>query len=130
VFVVSNFLVDANTVIGSLVELHGMVGPSGGLYTVQLDNGLSKTFNASGGKFSPQAVLYQSSGLGPGKHALRITNAPFSGQTLSIDYAVIRRPSYVSFFADRRFFFAETTDGHFVTYRNITDSDSDSSPPS
>jgi hypothetical protein len=70
-----------------------VVGPSGGLYMVQLDNGLSRTFNASRDKFSPRTVLYQDSGLSPGKHTVGIANTPFSGQTLSVDYAVVRAPS-------------------------------------
>jgi hypothetical protein len=74
------------------VELYGVVGPSAGLYAVQLDNGLSRTFNSSRERFSPQVVLYQESGLSPGKHTMKIMNTPFSGQTLSIDYAVVRGP--------------------------------------
>ena len=73
--------------------LYGAVGPSGGPYTVQLDNGLPRTFNASKEKFSPQVVLYQDGGLSPGKHTVRVTNTPFSGQTLSLDYAVVMRSS-------------------------------------
>jgi len=75
------------------VELYGAVGPSGGLYTVQLDNGVSRTFNASRGKFSPRTLLYQDSWPTPGNHILRISNSPFSGQTLGIDYAVAWEPS-------------------------------------
>lgn len=70
-----------------------MVGPSGGSYTVQLDNGLSRTLNASRDKSSPRTLLYQDTGLGLGGHIMKITNAPFSGQTLSIDYAVFQGPS-------------------------------------
>ena len=70
-----------------------MVGPSGGPYTIQLDNGLSRTFNASSDKFSPQTILYEDTGLSPGKHIVRITNTPFSGQNLSIDYAIVRGSS-------------------------------------
>lgn len=92
-FVVPDFLaVNARTAVGSHVELFGMVGPSCGPYTVQLDNGLSRTFNASRDKLSPQTILYEGTGLNPGEHTLRITNSPFSGQNLSIDYAVVRGP--------------------------------------
>ena len=65
-----------------------MVGPSCGLYMVQLDDGPPTTLNASRSRFSPQEVLYQHSDLGPGNHTMKITNGPFSGQTLGIDYAV------------------------------------------
>lgn len=75
------------------MELYGAVGPSSGAFTVQLDNGPSMILNATRQRFSPRMVLYQTSGLDLGKHTMRITNAPFSGQTLSIDYAVIWRPS-------------------------------------
>jgi len=78
---------------GSHVELYGMVGPSGGSYTVQLDNGPSRSFNASRDKLSPQTILYQNTGLSPGEHTVRITNSPFSGQSLGIDYAVFLGPS-------------------------------------
>ena len=83
---------DTRTVIGSQLELYGMVGPSGGPYTVQLDNGPLRTFNASREKFSPETILYQDTGLSTGQHTVRITNTPFSGQNLSIDYAVVRGP--------------------------------------
>ena len=73
--------------IGTHVELYGAISPSSGPLTVQMDGGLSKTFNATGSKFTPQMVLYQESGLGPGTHTMRVTNSPFSGQTLTIDYA-------------------------------------------
>lgn len=74
---------------GSHVELYGALGPSGGLFTVQIDGGPEKTLNALRSKFTPQMVLYQQSGLGPGNHTMKITNAPFSGQTLSIDYVTV-----------------------------------------
>jgi hypothetical protein len=79
------------SVTGSHVELYGAVGPFGGLFTVQLD-GQGKTLNATRTKFVPQTVLYRQSGLSPGNHTLRVINAPFSGQTLSIDYATIGQP--------------------------------------
>jgi hypothetical protein len=66
-----------------------VVGPSCGLYMVQLDGSSPVTFNASRTRFSPQEILYQDSELSPGNHTMRITNAPFSGQTLGIDYAVV-----------------------------------------
>jgi len=75
------------------VELFGTVGPSCGPYTVQLDNGPSRTFNASRDKLSPRTILYEGTGLSPGEHTMRITNTPFSGQNLGIDYAVVRGPS-------------------------------------
>jgi hypothetical protein len=68
-----------------------MVGPSGGAFTVQLDEGLLTPLNATSKGFSSRVVLYQNSGLGPGVHTMRVMNTPFSGQTLSIDYAVIWR---------------------------------------
>ena len=75
--------------VGSHVELYGVVGPFGGLFTVQLDDGPQKILNASRSKFTPRVVLYQDNGLGPGNHTVRVTNAPFSGQTLSIDYVTV-----------------------------------------
>jgi len=71
------------------VELYGVVGSSSGPYTAQLDDGPSRTFDAKRDVSSLQTILYQDSGLSTGSHTVRITNAPFSGQTLSIDYAVV-----------------------------------------
>ena len=85
----ASFVVDAGAAVGSHVELCGVVGPFAGLFTVQIDDGPPKTLNASRTKFSPQMVLYQGSGLGPGNHSMKISNAPFSGQTLSIDYVTV-----------------------------------------
>ena len=93
--VVCRALVDAG--LGSDVEIYGMIGPNGGPYTVQVDGGSPATFNAKSAYLTPQTLLYRSNGLGPGPHEVRIANTPFSGQTLSIDYAVVwRPPSYVS----------------------------------
>ena len=85
-------VVDTRTAIGSHVEFYGVVGPSAGRYTVQLDDGPSETYDASRDKFAPRMVLYQDSGLGPGEHTLRVANTPFSGQTLSVDYAIVEGP--------------------------------------
>lgn len=82
-------MVDDGGVTGSHVELYGVVGPFGGPFTVQIDGGPEKTLNASRTKFTPQMVLYQQSGLGSGNHTMKIMNAPFSGQTLSIDYVTV-----------------------------------------
>ena len=86
-------LVVVNTVntAGSQVELYGPVGPFAGLFTVQLDDNPPKTLNATRSRFTPQTVLYQDSGLSQGTHTMMITNNPFSGQTLSIDYAVVEQ---------------------------------------
>ena len=86
------FAVDTRAVIGSHVELYGAVGPSGGPYMIQLDNDPPLFFNASRDKFCPQTILHQSSGLSPGMHTMRISNTPFSGQTLNINYAVFQGP--------------------------------------
>ena len=75
------------------MELYGAVGPSAGAFTVQLDDGPLKVLNATRQRFSSQMLLYQASGLDSGNHTLTIMNAPFSGQTLSIDYAVVWRSS-------------------------------------
>ena len=78
--------------IGSQVVLYGPVGPSAGPFTVHLDDNPSKTLNATRSKFTPQMVLYQDNGLSQGTHTMMIMNSPFSGQTLSIDYAVVEQP--------------------------------------
>ena len=83
--------VNAGTTIGSHVELYGVVGPFAGLFTVQLDDNPPKTLNATRTKFTPQTILYQDSRLSEGTHTMMITNSPFSGQTLSIDYAVVEQ---------------------------------------
>ena len=78
--------------IGSQVVLCGPVGPSAGPFTVLLDDNLPKTLNATRSKFTPRMVLYQDSGLSQGAHTMMIMNSPFSGQTLSIDYALVEQP--------------------------------------
>lgn len=84
-----------------------MIGPNGGPYTVQVDGGSSMTFDAKSEYLTPQTLLYRCSGLGPGPHRVRVVNTPFSGQTLSIDYAVVHRaplcvPFLVILFRDHR----------------------------
>lgn len=74
---------------GSHVEIYGAVGPSSGAYTVQVDNGASVTLNGTKANFNPQTLLYQDNSLAPGTHTVKISNTPFAGQTLSIDYALI-----------------------------------------
>ena len=77
---------------GAHVEIYGSVGPDEGLYTVQVDSGNSLTFNATNSQFT-SALLYQDNSFVPGKHTVKISNSPFTGQTLRIDYAIIYSPS-------------------------------------
>ena len=71
------------------MEIYGTVGPAFGNYTVQVDNGAPVTFNATKVNLVPQALLYQDNSLAPGSHSVKISNSPFSGQNLSIDFAII-----------------------------------------
>lgn len=71
------------------MEIYGAVGPFNGAYTVQVDNGDTVILNGTKRNLVPQTLLYQENGLTSGKHMLKISNSPFTGQTLSIDYAVI-----------------------------------------
>jgi len=73
------------------VEIYGTVGPNNGAYSVQIDNGIPVVFNGTKSIFHPQILLYQNNSLVPGPHAVKISNTPFAGQTLGIDYAVIYR---------------------------------------
>ena len=74
---------------GSNVQLYGIIGPSNGPFTVQLDDRSPRVLNSTREKTTSQVVLYQESGLSPGMHTVRLTNAPLSGQTLNVDYAVV-----------------------------------------
>ena len=79
------------------MAIYGTIGPKAGIYTVQVDDGSPAMFDAESEYFTPQTLLYRCNGLGPGFHKVRFSNAPFHGQTFSIDYAVIyRAPSCVS----------------------------------
>jgi len=78
---------------GSHVEIYGAVGPNGGAYTVQVDNGAPATFNGTKNALHTQTLLFQYNGNSPGNHIVKVSNTPFSGQTLSIDYATIYRLS-------------------------------------
>jgi len=73
---------------GSQVEIYGAVGPSSGVYTVQVDNSDAVTFNGTKSALIPQTLLYASNVLVPGSHTVKILNSPYAGQTLNIDYAV------------------------------------------
>ena len=75
------------------MEIYGAVGPRSGDYTVQVDGGDSFTFNGTKSALVPQTLLYQDNDLGSGTHAVKISNSPFTGQTLSIDYAIAYGPS-------------------------------------
>ena len=75
------------------MEIYGAVGPSGGAYTVQVDNGTPATFNATKSVLHTQTLIFQYNGYSPGSHTVKISNTPFAGQTLSIDYATIYRNS-------------------------------------
>ena len=78
---------------GSSVEIYGAVGPTRAAYTVQIDGGQSVTFNGTKNVLIPQTLLFQDNGLAPTEHSIRISNSPFVGQTLSIDFAVIHSSS-------------------------------------
>ena len=75
------------------MEIYGAVGPRNGAYMVQIDDGESTAFNGTKNNLIPQTLLYQGNSLAPGKHTVKISNSPFVGQTLSIDYAVIHTSS-------------------------------------
>ncbi|KAF9793501.1 hypothetical protein BJ322DRAFT_1035047 [Thelephora terrestris] len=74
---------------GAHVEIYGAVGPSSGNYTVQVDNGTPFLFNGTKVNLTPQTLLYQDNSLAPGTHTVNISNSPFTGQSLSIDFAII-----------------------------------------
>jgi hypothetical protein len=78
---------------GSSVEIYGAVGPEGGSYTVQIDNGQSVTLNGTKNNLIPQTLLYQGNSFALGTHTMMVSNTPFAGQMLSIDYAIIQRSS-------------------------------------
>lgn len=73
--------------------IYGAVGPRGGDYMVQVDGGDFVTFNGTKSTLVPNTLLYQDNNLVPGTHAVKISNSPFTGQTLSIDFAIIHGPS-------------------------------------
>ena len=71
------------------MEIYGAVGPGHGNYTVQVDDGTPATFNGTKNNVVPQTLLYQSNSFVPGTHRVKISNSPFTGQALTIDFAVI-----------------------------------------
>ena len=75
------------------MEIYGTVGPDEGVYTVQVDDGNSVTLNGTKSQPISSTLLYQDNSLIPGKHTVKISNSPFTGQTLRIDYAVIYGPA-------------------------------------
>ncbi|KAG6873716.1 hypothetical protein C0995_012180 [Termitomyces sp. Mi166 len=80
---------------GDAVSLYGSVGPSNGVYTVQLDDRLSETFVATEPTYVAQTLLYYGSNLGPGNHTLHLVNEENS--LLEIDYAeVFTLPFFLS----------------------------------
>ena len=74
---------------GAHVEIYGAVGPSLGAYTVQVDDGTPVSFNATNIDLIPQTLLFQDNSFAPGTHTVKISNSPFAGQSLSIDFAII-----------------------------------------
>ena len=74
---------------GSHVEIYGAVGPNSGAYTVQVDGGTPAAFNGTKNSLHTQTLLYQYNEVVSGTHTVNISNTPFAGQTLSIDYAII-----------------------------------------
>ena len=75
------------------MEIYGAVGTWSGNYTVQVDGGGSVILNGTKSAFFPKALLYQNNSLDLGPHEVKISNSPFTGQTLSIDFAIIYGPS-------------------------------------
>ncbi|KAG8774082.1 hypothetical protein FRC19_001577 [Serendipita sp. 401] len=74
---------------GSAVSIFGVVGPSQGPYTVQVDSNPVESYTARSATLFTQQLLYRATGLSDGVHTVRLANAPASlGQALTIDYAV------------------------------------------
>ncbi|KAF9568210.1 hypothetical protein CPC08DRAFT_655083 [Agrocybe pediades] len=72
---------------GDAIALYGPVGPSGGQFSVTVDNNSPSTYNANQQFFKPREILYYAGNLGNGTHTLRIQISSANLQTLVIDYA-------------------------------------------
>ncbi|KAF4621287.1 hypothetical protein D9613_000208 [Agrocybe pediades] len=83
------FEVSSQQPIGDAIALYGPVGPSGGEYSVQVDNSNSSTFMAYNAFFKPKEVLVYVGNLGPGTHTLQMQLTSTSLGELAIDYAEV-----------------------------------------
>ncbi|KAG8807719.1 hypothetical protein FRC17_004295, partial [Serendipita sp. 399] len=73
---------------GSAVSIFGVIGPSQGPYTVQLDSNPQENYTAASTIQLNQQLLYRATGLSDGVHTVRLSNAPAkAGQALTIDFA-------------------------------------------
>ena len=78
---------------GDFVEIYGIAGPTTATYTVQVDGGLSSTYNGTKYAFHSQLLMYYADNLGAGEHTIKITNQPVTeNQGLFINYARVSAP--------------------------------------
>ncbi|KAG6820009.1 hypothetical protein H0H93_006555 [Arthromyces matolae] len=76
------------------VTLYGSVGPDHGLYSVQLDDQATQTFQATQMTPATQVALYYVSHLASGNHTIHVTNE--ENATFDIDWANIDTVSNIA----------------------------------
>ncbi|KAG9220515.1 hypothetical protein CCMSSC00406_0003971 [Pleurotus cornucopiae] len=77
---------------GNAIALYGIVGPSSGLYSVQVDGqpSTNATFNATSKVYTTDSLLFHANDLGPGNHTLRMINKPeFPEQEMFVTHAMV-----------------------------------------
>ncbi|KAH8826582.1 hypothetical protein DL96DRAFT_1529951 [Flagelloscypha sp. PMI_526] len=74
---------------GTGVSLFGAVGPNQASYSVALDGGPLKSFNAFKTDYYPEQMLYSIDRLASGDHTLTFTCNSSDQQSCAVDYAVV-----------------------------------------
>lgn len=72
---------------GDALELYGSTGQACGLFSIQIDGGISNIYNASTHKDFTNQLLFSVANLGDGQHTLKLTNSELSNGTLVVDHA-------------------------------------------
>ncbi|KAH9484977.1 A type blood alpha-D-galactosamine galactosaminidase [Psilocybe cubensis] len=76
---------------GSAVEIFGPVGPSGAVFSAQLDSSNPTNFTTNKPYYRPQQLLFQAGNLGNGKHTVKFIQQSWDNSALSfsIDFAQV-----------------------------------------
>ncbi|KAJ8468643.1 hypothetical protein ONZ45_g17176 [Pleurotus djamor] len=78
---------------GEIVSIFGSIGPENAPYTAQIDGRPIKTYNATTDYRTTRSLLFFADNLGPGDHAVTLTNAQDRGDAvlLEVDYAEVQQ---------------------------------------
>ncbi|KAJ7255202.1 hypothetical protein C8J57DRAFT_1236259 [Mycena rebaudengoi] len=74
---------------GDRIALVGAIGPGGGAFTAQVDNGPVWNLTMQNEKYSAEQVIFSADGFSSGNHTVKVVAQPGAKQVVALDYAIV-----------------------------------------